>query len=289
MGALLRRLVIFCFSLGLFLVDRLRRAALRIVGRIAPGSAVILYYHAVPDEYRARFAAQMDDVLRYAKPIHADDGHSLEHGDRYVAVTFEDGYQNVVDNAVPELLKRRIPCTIFIVTDALGRVPNWIGYSPASGGPIINEEKLKSIPSDFVKIGSHTLTHPILPRLTEASARNEIVASRARLQDILKQEVDLLSFPYGAFNESIVQMSRQAGYRRVFTTLPYRAYRVPEEYVVGRVKADPEDSVWEFRLKIAGAYRWLPFGFALKRKLFEGLGFGPYDGLRKLSELGSQD
>ena len=250
---------------------------------------MILYYHAVPDELRARFAAQMDDVKRYAKPIYADNNHSLEPGNRYVAVTFEDGYQNVVDNAVPELAKREIPCTIFIVTDALGRVPNWIGYSPALGGPIVSEENLKRLPSDLVKIGSHTLTHPILSRLTEAAARKEIVASRARLHDILKQEVDLLSFPYGAFNENIVQMSRQAGYRRVFTTLPYRAFRIADEYVVGRVKADPEDWVFEFRLKIAGAYRWLPFGFALKRKLFEGLGFGPYDGLRKLSELGSQD
>jgi peptidoglycan/xylan/chitin deacetylase (PgdA/CDA1 family) len=274
---------------GLYVVDRLRRAALKAFGRLPPGSAVILYYHAVPDKDRAGFASQMDDVLRYAKPIHADNIHSLEPGNRYVAVTFEDGYQNVVDNAVPELAKRQIPCTIFIVTDALGRVPNWIGYSPSLGGPIVSEENLKSLPSDLVKIGSHTLTHPILPRLTEAAARKEIVASRARLQDIVKQEVDLLSFPYGAFNENLVQMSRQSGYRRVFTTLPYRAFRVPDEYIVGRVKADPDDSVYEFRLKIAGAYRWLPFGFALKRKLFEGLGFGPYDGLRKLSELGSRD
>lgn len=276
-------------SLIVYLVDRLRRTTLKAFGQVSPGSAVILYYHAVPDELRARFAAQMDDVKRYAKPIYADNNHSLEPGNRYVAVTFEDGYQNVVDNAVPELAKREIPCTIFIVTDALGRVPNWIGYSPALGGPIVSEENLKRLPSDLVKIGSHTLTHPILSRLTEAAARKEIVASRARLHDILKQEVDLLSFPYGAFNENIVQMSRQAGYRRVFTTLPYRAFRIADEYVVGRVKADPEDWVFEFRLKIAGAYRWLPFGFALKRKLFEGLGFGPYDGLRKLSELGSQD
>ena len=285
----MRRLIIFCVSLIVYLVDRLRRTTLKAFGQVSPGSAVILYYHAVPDELRARFAAQMDDVKRYAKPIYADNNHSLEPGNRYVAVTFEDGYQNVVDNAVPELAKREIPCTIFIVTDALGRVPNWIGYSPALGGPIVSEENLKRLPSDLVKIGSHTLTHPILSRLTEAAARKEIVASRARLHDILKQEVDLLSFPYGAFNENIVQMSRQAGYRRVFTTLPYRAFRIADEYVVGRVKADPEDWVFEFRLKIAGAYRWLPFGFALKRKLFEGLGFGPYDGLRKLSELGSQD
>jgi hypothetical protein len=66
----------------------------------------------------------------------------------------------------------------------------------------------------------------------------------------------LFSFPHGAHSAALVDQARQVGYRRVFTIepLPVDANRDP--FTVGRVAADPDDWPVEFRLKIAGAYRW---------------------------------
>jgi hypothetical protein len=60
-------------------------------------------------------------------------------------------------------------------------------------------------------------------------------------------------------------LCREAGYERIFTTLPVFAFAEPGEFVVGRVRVDPTDWPLEFRLKLAGAYRWLPAAFAFKR------------------------
>jgi hypothetical protein len=74
-----------------------------------------------------------------------------------------------------------------------------------------------------------------------------------------------LSFPYGGFNDAVIEGCREAGYERVFTALPVFAFSQPGEFVCGRVGAAPTDWPIEFRLKLAGAFRWLPYAYDLKR------------------------
>jgi peptidoglycan/xylan/chitin deacetylase (PgdA/CDA1 family) len=87
---------------------------------------VVLYYHAVRPEERASFGRQMDELLSIGSPIRADRREPLQPGRRYVAVTFDDGFVSVVENALPELRDRRIPCTIFVPTGSLGTRPSWL-------------------------------------------------------------------------------------------------------------------------------------------------------------------
>ena len=93
-------------------------------------------------------------------------------------------------------------------------------------------------------------------------------AARTKLEAMLDRHVREFSFPFGAFNERLMEFCREAGYERAYTTLPALAVKRPNEFVVGRVRVDPTDWPLEFRLKLAGAYRWLPMMFSLKRKIF---------------------
>ena len=131
----------------------------------------------------------------------------------------------------------------------------------------MTEDQLRLLPSEYVEIGYHTMTHPVLPAINERRLAEELMGSRAKLEAMLKREVKLFSFPYGAFDERVVDRCREARYERVFTALPILAFAKPLEFVTGRVGATPSDWPIEFRLKLAGAYRWLPYAFALKRRL----------------------
>jgi hypothetical protein len=84
----------------------------------------------------------------------------------------------------------------------------------------------------------------------------------------LNQRITLFSFPYGEFNERLIQLCREAGYERVFTILPKPAFADPQEFVTGRIAVNPTDWKLEFRLKILGAYQWFPAVSAWKQKLF---------------------
>ena len=268
-----KRLANLFISLGFFAVVWLRDLALRLGGTNNRGTCVVLYYHGVEHEHRAQFARQMDILARSVQPARADRTMPLAAGVHHVAVTFDDGYQNVIENALPELEKRRIPSTLFIVTKALGKRPPWLPDSSSSANveKAMSADQLRSLPSDLVTVGSHTVTHPDLPCLNEEDARREISESRATLERILNKEIKLFSFPYGAFNTKLVEWCREAGYERVFNILPTLALSDPREFVSGRVSVEPTDWSLEFRLKLLGAYRWLPVAFALKRKMLSSL------------------
>jgi peptidoglycan/xylan/chitin deacetylase (PgdA/CDA1 family) len=111
------------------------------------------------------------------------------------------------------------------------------------------------------------VTHPLLTQVEESEARGEIQDSRTKLEAMLDRGVTQFSFPFGGFNEKLLQICREAGYERVYTTLPAFAFERGDEFVVGRVRVDPTDWPLEFRLKLAGAYRWLPAIFSWKRKV----------------------
>jgi len=250
-------------SLGLFVSSRIRDFSLRLIGGKPKGSCVILYYHSVPSDGRGRFARQLDTLLQLTKPISLGGGFPLEAGVRYAGITFDDGFEDFVDVALPELVKRTIPVTVFVLAGALGKT-----FGPhGEGKRVMSARQVVDLPSHLVTIGSHTLTHPFLPSLSEREAQFEIAQSRTQIEHMLNRPVLLFSFPFGGFNERLVELCREAGYERVFTTLPGFAFENPDEFVVGRVRVDPGDWPLEFRLKLAGAYHWLPWAFALKRRL----------------------
>jgi peptidoglycan/xylan/chitin deacetylase (PgdA/CDA1 family) len=230
---------------------------------------VVLYYHSIPSEHKERFARQMDRLTKLTKPINIDAVPRLNSGRRYSSVTFDDAFENVLDNALPELVKRSIPATIFVPADFLGQPADWwpIGARERQE-KISTVERLKQLPPELATVGSHTLTHPKLPTLETAEAEREICQSKTKLEQVLNRKIKIFSFPYGAFDRDLVNLCRTAGYDRVFTTLPTMAFQDPGEFVTGRVGVEPTDWGLEFHLKLVGAYRWLPYAFSIKRLLF---------------------
>jgi hypothetical protein len=107
----------------------------------------------------------------------------------------------------------------------------------------------------------------MLTTLDEEGARQELYQSRMKLEALLNRQVTLFSFPFGDFNLKLIQWCREAGYKRVFTGLPIAALHEPASFAMGRVPVNPSDSLLEFRLKVLGAYRWLPYAFVLKRRI----------------------
>lgn len=202
----------------------------------------------------------MRALVRWSKATRADMPVPDSGRDHYVAVTFDDGYQTILRNALPELEERRIPCTIFVAPGALGIRPNWTDYSggvdASMNDPILTLQQLQQLSAEFVEIGSHTVTHPMLARLSERDARMELCRSRSMLAEMLGRNVKLFSFPYGSFNARLLELCREVGYERVFVTHPETIGVKEDEFLISRTKADPEDWPLEFHLKLRGAYRW---------------------------------
>jgi peptidoglycan/xylan/chitin deacetylase (PgdA/CDA1 family) len=266
----MKRVFILVISAGVFAASWLRSLIVRLTGRELPGSCVVLYYHAVPVRHKLRFDRQMDELMRIAEPIAASRRSPLEPGKRYVVVTFDDAYRSILTNALPNMEAKRIPAAVFVVPGMLGRTPHLADSSTDSPDErkVMSLEDLQSLPSESVTIGSHSLTHPDLTTLSPKEALHELAESKRVLEEAVQRPVRLFCFPYGACSEELFRLCQEAGYERVFTTVPRIAFSNPGEFVTGRVRVDPTDWVLEFRLKVFGAYRWLPVAWAIKRRIF---------------------
>lgn len=264
------RVIKLCISLFVFCVDSIKRSITLMVGKTLPANCVVLYYHAVKQTQRALFCRQMETLQRFAKPMAINNKTLFNAGDYYVAITFDDALTCILDNAVPELLKRNIPFAIFVPTGFIGEYAGWINHNGVSQHMVMDEQQLIELHKmDNVIIGSHCVSHRNITLLGNEEADKEIAQSKSDLERILCQKITTLSFPHGAYNQQHVAMARDAGYERVFSILPSLAFSRPGEYETGRVRVDPDDWMLEFRLKIRGAYRWLPVAFAVKESLLK--------------------
>lgn len=265
----LPRIIKLVISLSVAGADVLSSAITRTVGRRVGTQRVVLYYHAIPANLRSQFASQMDQLMRLTEPVDIEDNDGWGSGRRQSAVTFDDAFVSVVDNALPELRARGIPCTIFVPTGSLGRRPGWIDTSHPDGGEVVaSAELLRAIASDpLVGVGSHSVSHPNFRRIDDGQARDELSRSKTVLEELLGQPVQWFSFPHGAYTARSLELARECGYAHVVTIEPEQLSGGLKNFSVGRVRVEPSDWPLEFRLKAIGAYRWMLHASALKRRV----------------------
>jgi peptidoglycan/xylan/chitin deacetylase (PgdA/CDA1 family) len=264
-----KRMVKLAISLLYFISQGLSRFLLQAMGRSPNQQLVILYYHGIPTAYRASFARQMEAIRRGARVWPAFHRGSLPAGKQNVAITFDDAYVSVAENALPELAARGFHSTIFVPVGSLGSRPTWPleNGSLDSGETVMPAEQIARLPSSLVTLGSHTSTHPRLSLIDPYDAREEIEGSRVKLQTLTTQDIRLLAFPYGDHDASIIELCRVAGYDYVFSITPHPVDTTSSNFVRGRVKVDSFDGSLEFFLKYHGAYAWVSHVSSLKKKL----------------------
>ncbi|UWZ83716.1 polysaccharide deacetylase family protein [Occallatibacter riparius] len=227
---------------------------------------MILLYHDIPDHQRTAFARQMDIVCRTATPVADPTAATAGMHRREVMVTFDDGFASFATNALPEMEKRGIVPTLFVVSGKLGCRADWAcnfrDELPKEN--LLTAEQLRELSSKVI-FASQTITHPMLTEIPADDVRREVEGSRRELESLLGCPINWICVPYGAFNAHVIECCMAAGYEHLFSTLPDLV--VKSDFVIGRVDAEPWDWDLEFRLKVAGCYRWLPWAFRLKRMI----------------------
>ena len=126
-----------------------------------------------------------------------------------VALTFDDGFQNFADAALPHLVKFNLPATVFVTTDLVGKTNEWsLGPPPAVPHlPLMDWHVLESVRKHGITIGSHTRTHPNLKH-TADQMHTEIAGSADIIARRLGNRPQEFSYPYGNYDETVVAAAR---------------------------------------------------------------------------------
>lgn len=256
---LVRRIVRVWLALIVHSFATLLDYARRMLGLPLRYRAVVIYYHQVKATERRRFAWQMDHLLRWAKPIGIEQLGSATLDSPTVAVTADDGWYSFLVNALPELESRNIPAAIFVVSH---RLNDRFG---SKTDRLLSESELIGLRRDLFTVGSHTATHIRLEGAAPYEVLRELRLSRVRLGELLNSDVQWFCFPFGAHDDRSVELCRAAGYSRAFGGQATRPGRLPDAFLLGRVRADPSDWPLEFYLKVKGAYGGFWVAASLRR------------------------
>jgi peptidoglycan/xylan/chitin deacetylase (PgdA/CDA1 family) len=258
---------------------RARSAAwlMRTRGRLDTSGLRILFYHRVSDDRDElavgpkAFAEQMDylasQAYRVVDVLSAID--LLDSGEplaRTVALTFDDGFLDVAEHALPILSERGFRATVFVapaVTDGRASFA-WYREQP----PVLTWEDIVELDRDgTLRFEAHSLTHPNLPTLDDSAAKEEIAGSKRELENRLGRVVQAFSYPAGLFGDRERRIVADAGFRIAVSCEPGVNKRSTDRFALRRRQVDARDSLLDFRAKLGGGHDSSPPLRGLYRRL----------------------
>jgi peptidoglycan/xylan/chitin deacetylase (PgdA/CDA1 family) len=154
-----------------------------------------------------RFRAQMKRLVRTGV-VGLDEVLAGKPG---VAITFDDGFKDCMEFALPVLKEFGLRAAFFIVAGRVGGVDTWMRVTPLPEERLMDWDDLKRLQDAGMTIGSHSMTHGTM---TPA----EIGDSKRVLEENLGTRVEHFAYPRGEFTPESVEWVRQAGYRAAWST-----------------------------------------------------------------------
>lgn len=222
----------------------------------------ILAYHqiAVPPSRTAPFRSMVVHPAAFRRQMEwlkrlGIQGLSLRDAMPYIrgektgkvaAITFDDSYANVYENALPVLQEFGFTATNFVVVNQIGGSNVWdtpIGVAKAA---CMSVEQLRRWHSLGHEVGSHTLDHVHLSQLPMEEARRQITHSRELLEDLLDEGVSSFCFPYGDETPLDRVLAYEAGYSAATTTRRGRARPDNDPFDLPRATVRRNDSWLHF-------------------------------------------
>lgn len=177
--------------------------------------------------------------------------------EKSVAITFDDGYEDNLTNALPILKKYNAKATIYLVVDRHNREWSSKRKKKNNNNELMREPKLQDeqvqhlIQSGLIEIGSHTLTHDNLPTLTIDEKQKEIVVSRNQIRNQFNIGCESFCYPFGLFDEKDLQLVEKAGYTNATTVEKGITENIIETpFLLKRITVSGKDNLYAFQLKL---------------------------------------
>jgi peptidoglycan/xylan/chitin deacetylase (PgdA/CDA1 family) len=136
-----------------------------------------------------------------------------------IVITFDDGYQNVFEQGLPVLARHGFRAIQFIPSELIGRCNEWMVANGDVPVRIMDREQIRDWLAAGHEIGSHSATHPKLPRLSPAQMKEEITTSKKRLEDLFGIPIRHFAYPFGRFNQAVSDLVAEAGYLTACTMM----------------------------------------------------------------------
>ncbi|MGH2754666.1 MAG: polysaccharide deacetylase family protein [Actinomycetota bacterium] len=167
---------------------------------------------------------------------------------RTAVLTFDDGWRDGLTTVLPMLKRSGIRATFYVCPGLWGTQHRDV---KGEAGRLLSRAETAELHAEGMELGSHTMTHPDLRRLSEDELRTELERSKVAIEELTGEPCRTFAYPFGLFAEREMAAVEAAGYDLAFAWLPgpWRPHAAP------RLPAPPRHGALRLALKMAGIRR----------------------------------
>lgn len=208
------------------------------------GMAALLYHKVDRFKIRVRrrglyispasFRAQMRGLRRAGFHTEPEGALEPQEGKRRIIITFDDGFSNVLENAVPVLNECGFRAINFFVSGQIGGLNTWDLADGERPERLMDAAQVRDWLAAGHDLGAHTVSHAHLTKLTVARAREEITASKKSLEDRFARTVTEFAYPFGEMNAPVRDLVAEAGFERAWSVEPKAITRWADPFALPR-------------------------------------------------------
>jgi len=258
----------------------------KVLGPSSDWRVPILMYHSISDNLFGKshpyfqintavevFARQMrwlrnHDYRTVDLPELIEKFDRRERLPRTVVITFDDGYRDFLDGAMPVLKQCGFSATIFLATDRIQDTP-----ARLNGAEYLTWQDVRELHRHGIQFGSHTVSHPDMRSLGPEQIEYELGYSKELIEHKLGDSVTSFAYPF-AFPEEDLDFTRflldvleNQGFLSGVTTILGRASRKCSPYFLPRLPVNSWDDRALLQAKLEGGYDWMHWPQRLKKML----------------------
>jgi peptidoglycan/xylan/chitin deacetylase (PgdA/CDA1 family) len=173
---------------------------------------------------------------------------------KVVGITFDDGYQNNLVNALPVLQKNGFSATCYGVSTQINGTNAWDKGIGIRQKPLMSKEDWYEWRRGGMEIASHGRTHGDLNAISQSQAIEEIALSKMELEQEFQCPVRHFCYPYGRYSDVHLSMVKEAGYVTATTTNRGRVHGGHNPFELNRIMVARACNWIQFSMKILTSY-----------------------------------
>ncbi|MGZ8635135.1 MAG: polysaccharide deacetylase family protein [Solirubrobacteraceae bacterium] len=173
---------------------------------------------------------------------------------RAVVLTFDDGFADVAEEALPVLERHGFPATVFVTTGVTGGRVAFPWYDGRQPRVLGWDEVIDLDGRGTLRFEAHTVSHPSLLAVDDAAAATEIGESRRELAQRLGRPVSAFAYPAGLYGERERRFVAEAGYTAALSCEPGVNRPDSDPLALCRRQIDSHDRLLDFKAKLGGGH-----------------------------------